>query len=303
MKQTFVDLFAGIGGFHFAATAHRMEGAMAAEIDPAAALQYERATGLHPEEDVCELDAQSIPDHDLLLAGFPCQPYSIIGNRLGLQDRRGAIVSEVFRILAEKKPSACVLENVRQLLTHGGGATVEFIRKTLSEIGYTVHLRVLNALDFGLPQKRERLFIVGFRSPAAAEGFAWPDPDPERTPLDTVLEDDDSIPPRYWLSPAIRSKVARLHSTELRPSIWHQNKGGNVSSHPFSCALRANASYNYLMVNGERRLTEREMLRLQGFPESFPIVGGYSQMRKQCGNAVPVPVASAVVGEVLRALN
>lgn len=117
-------------------------------------------------------------------------------------------------------------------------------------------------------------------------------------PLGEILEDDRKIDEKFYASERIRSRRASMHKSKIRPSIWHENKSGHISSYPFSCALRANGSYNYLLVDGKRRLTEREMLRLQGFPDSFKIVCNYSQTRKQAGNAVPVPIVKAMLKEL-----
>jgi DNA (cytosine-5)-methyltransferase 1 len=175
--------------------------------------------------------------------------------------------------------------------------------ETLKSLGYHADSRVLNALDFGVAQKRERIFIVGFRQP---RGFSWPRPQASPPSLDSVLEADEAVPDFYWASPAIRKSRRERRIGRATPrgrTIWHENKGGNVSALPYSCALRAGASYNYLLVDGKRRLTEREMLRLQGFPESFQIACGYSATRKQAGNSVAVPCVFAVVEQVLDSLS
>ena len=153
---------------------------------------------------------------------------------------------------------------------------------------------MLNALDFGLPQKRERVFIVGWRG---GGNFTWPESGLGFKPLGEILEPDADQ--KYYASERIRQNRRRLHTSKHSPSIWHENKSGNVSSYPYSCALRAGASYNYLLVNGERRLTPLEMLRLQGFPENFKIVCADSQIRKQAGNAVPVSVVERLVEQAL----
>ena len=295
MKRA-ADLFAGVGGFHFGARAAGCEVVWASEIDPHAARQYAAATGLEPAGDIRAVRAEDIPDHDLLTAGVPCQPYSIIGKGGGLDDPRGAVVEEVFRVLDAKRPEAVVLENVRRLETYDGGRALAYIRGVLEALGYSVRHRVLNALSYGLPQRRERLFIVGRRG--GMHGFEWPLP-LARPLLAALLEKD--VPPGYRLTDYARESLAVRHTAEGRPMIWHENKSGRVSSHEWSCALRADASANYLSVDGERHLTEREMLRLQGFPDSFPICGSYAQIRRQAGNAVPVSMAAAVIGAVLGA--
>jgi DNA (cytosine-5)-methyltransferase 1 len=254
--------------------------------------------GIEPWADVTKVDAGDVPEHDLLLAGFPCQPFSIIGGRLGFADTRGTLYFEIARIVEARRPRAFVLENVKMLARHDRGRTLQTILDTLEGLGYCASWRVLNALDFGLPQRRERTFIVGFDRPSA---FVWPEGGCRPRPLGELLE--EQAPARYWASPAIRAARSLQQSKDSEPTIWHENKSGHVSKHPFACALRAGASHNYLLVDGERRLTEREMLRLQGFPDDFRITGSYAQTRRQAGNAVPVPVARAVIAAALDALQ
>lgn len=304
----FVDLFCGIGGFHIAleqvcqewhTTPHCV---FACDIDPEARKTYEVNFGQYPHGDITEISADTIPDHDILLGGFPCQAFSICGDRRGFEDARGTLFFDIARILDAKRPATFVLENVKQLCGHDGGKTLRRILETLGELGYHTDWRVLNALDFGLPQKRERIFIVGFREP---HPFRWLTGSTPMKPLSEILESDEGVPEFYRASEMIRQ--ARLRRREGKktwgePTIWHENKGGNISAYPYSCALRAGASYNYLLVNGQRRLTEREMLRLQGFPDTFKIVGGYSTVRRHAGNSVAIPCVAAVLCNVLDAL-
>jgi DNA (cytosine-5)-methyltransferase 1 len=298
IKFTYIDLFAGIGGFHQAADALGGKCVFASEIDPEAKRAYAANYNMVPHGDITQIPASEIPDHDVLLAGFPCQPFSIIGKKLGFDDIRGTLFFEIARILKEKKPKIFVLENVKQLNTHNKGRTIKTILQTLESLDYKVYKDVLNALNFGLPQKRERTIIVGFLDNTV--DFSFPSLN-LRGKLEDVLENDDAVDPRYFASERIVKKRRAKHKSECYPGIWHENKGGNIASYPYSCALRAGASYNYLLVNGIRRLTPREMLRLQGFPDTFKIVCNDSQTRKQAGNAVPVNVIKAVLKETLRA--
>lgn len=175
------------------------------------------------------------------------------------------------------------------------------IRERLKELGYTIYYKILNALDFGLPQKRERIFIVGFREQIA---FDFPMGTGKYKPLSDILEPDDEIDDSFFASERIRkSRLKKCKIEPFYPSIWHENKGGNISVLPFSCALRAGASYNYLLVNGIRRPSSRELLRLQGFPENFKIVTNITQLRKQTGNSVAVPVVRAVAEKMQEALQ
>jgi DNA (cytosine-5)-methyltransferase 1 len=154
---------------------------------------------------------------------------------------------------------------------------------------------VLNALDYGLPQKRERVIIVGHREPIM---FSFPSPVKPFKPLSQILE--KKVDDKHYVSDYIYKKRKDKHKVSItKLSIWHENKSGNICSYPYSCALRAGASYNYLLVNGERRLTPREMFRLQGFPDSYKIVVADGQARKQAGNAVPVNLVKAVILKLL----
>ena len=298
MEFTYIDLFAGIGGFHQAADAFGGKCLFASEIDPAARKAYAANYGMTPQGDITKIDAADIPDHDVLFAGFPCQPFSIIGTRRGFDDTRGTLFFEIARILDAKKPRLFILENVKQLKGHDKGRTFARILQELDALGYNVSWKILNALDFGLPQKRERMIIVGFWNRLAK--FEFPRGEGAGK-LSDVLESDADVDPKHFASERIRRKRLERHASQYYPAIWHENKSGNISSYPYSCALRAGASYNYLLVNGVRRLTPREMLRLQGFPDSFRIVCTDFQTRKQAGNAVPVNVIRAVLREALRA--
>ncbi|MDE5831538.1 MAG: DNA (cytosine-5-)-methyltransferase [Desulfovibrio sp.] len=300
---SFIDLFAGIGGIRHGYEAEGPTCVFSSEIDERARDAYEANFGERPHGDITKIDAGAIPDFDILLAGFPCQAFSIIGKREGFANETcGTLFFDIERILKEKRPKAFMLENVRNLTAHDGGGTFSTIQKHLSALGYTVGAKILNALDFGVPQKRERIIIVGFLDPV---NFRFPDPLPERKrlSLNDILEKD---PPRkYFVRPAIReARLRRLKNPDYpRPYISHENIGGSVTPHPYSSALRAGASANYILINDERRPTERELLRLQGFPDTFKIVVPYSQLRKQCGNSVTVPVIRAVAGNMLEALR
>ena len=292
----FIDLFCGIGGFRFAAARvfekYNISGrcVFSSDIDGYAQESYAANFGERPFGDITQINENEIPDHDLLFAGFPCQPFSIIGLGKGFNDTRGTLFFEVARIIEAKKPHAFVLENVKQLVGHENGRTLKRILNVLVELGYHVDYKVLNALDCGLPQKRERVVIVGSAVPFAMD---WNIKVSDAKTLEDILEKE--VPKKYYASKTIVEKRAKAHQPKFHPSVWHENKSGNISSYPYSCALRANASHNYLLVNGERRLTPREMLRLQGFPDSFKIAVNDSQIRKQAGNAVPVNMIAGVL--------
>ena len=299
---TFIDLFAGIGGIRLGFEAVGGTCVFASENDPEAQAIYQHNFQHEPAGDIHLIDAEAIPDHTILTAGFPCQPFSIIGNKLGFADTRGTLFFEIERILVVKRPPAFLLENVRQLASHDQHRTLKVILQRLESLGYSVTWGILNALDFGLPQKRERTFIIGFHDP---NHYRLPvaNKTQAKTLLD-VLEDDTTIASQWFASDYIVQKrlASVQHKQQFFPSIWHENKGGNISILPFSCALRAHASFNYLLVNGRRRLTPREQLRLQGFPEWFEIYGSESSVRRLIGNSVAVPVVEAVAQSIVNTL-
>ncbi len=301
MTIKIIDLFAGIGGIRLGFEAHGCKCVFSSEWDADAQKMYEANHGHKPHGDITKIDPKNIPDHDILLGGFPCQPFSILGKSLGFADTRGTLFFNIEEILRIKQPYAFMLENVKQLRSHDKGRTLLIIRENLERLGYFVHIKVLNALDFGLPQKRERIIILGFKEDI---NFSFPTPLDSYQMLSHILEPDDAIDRSYFASEKIvANRLDKIKKTYSIPSIWHENKGGNISALPYSCALRAGASYNYLLVNGKRRLTSREMLRLQGFPETFKIVVSYQAMRKLTGNSVAVPVIEAVAGKMMEAIK
>lgn len=302
-RTKFVDLFCGLGGFRIALEKLRPHDrcVFSSDFDADSQKSYEANFGEKPFGDITKISETEIPGHDILLAGFPCQAFSICGDQKGFEDFRGTLFFDIARILQAKQPKAFVLENVKQIVSHGSGKTFARILETLENLGYQTHFKILNALDFGLPQKRERVFIVGFREP---KQFVWNLKKIPMKPLREILEKD--VAQNYYASERIKQNRQRSVEHKIIKddlTIWHENKGGNISPLPYSCALRSGASYNYLLVGGERRLTEREMLRLQGFPEDYKIVVGYQAMRKLAGNTVAIPCVEAVLRSVFEALE
>lgn len=299
----FIDLFAGIGGIRLGFESVGGHCVFSSEWDKDACKTYEANFGEVPAGDITQIDAKDIPDFDILLGGFPCQAFSIIGKKEGFENETcGTLFFDIERILKEKRPKAFMLENVRNLVAHNGGNTFQVIRTHLEALGYTVYAKVLNALDFGVPQKRERIIIVGFLDKV---DFTFPSPIPEseRKTLSDVLE--SNVADKYYVREAIReSRLARLKDLNYpKPYISHENMAGSITPHPYSSCLRAGASANYILINDERRPTEREMLRFQGFPEDFKVVVSYGKIKHQCGNSVAVPVIAAVAKQMIKALK
>ena len=302
-KYTFIDLFAGIGGIRLGFEAAGGHCVFSSEFDENACKTYEANFGEHPSGDITKIDAKDIPDFDILLGGFPCQAFSIIGKKEGFENETcGTLFFEIERILKEKQPKAFMLENVRNLTAHDKGNTFKVIRTHLEALGYTVYAKVLNALDYGVPQKRERIIIVGFKDNVP---FSFPEPVPmsERKTLKDILETD--VDEKYYVKERIRdSRLMRLKDPNYpKPYISHENMAGSITPHPYSSCLRAGASANYILINDERRPTEREMLRIQGFPDDFKIVVSYGHIKHQTGNSVAVPVIKAVAKQMIKALK
>lgn len=295
----FIDLFAGIGGIRIPFDELGYECVFSSEWDEYACQTYGANFAENPEGDITKIQEEDIPHFDICLAGFPCQAFSIMGKMQGFQDTRGTMFFEIERILKYHKPAAILLENVKQLTTHDKGRTFKTILDHLYNLGYFVKYKVLNALDFGLPQKRERIIIVGFRDENLINKFDF-EFEHKKYDLATILEDENKIPASCYASKNIREK--RIEAVKgkhiFNPSVWHENKSGNISILPYSCALRTGASYNYLLVNGERRFTSRELLRLQGFPDTYKIVVPDSEIRRQTGNSVAVPMIRMVARKI-----
>ncbi|MBR1921751.1 MAG: DNA (cytosine-5-)-methyltransferase [Kiritimatiellae bacterium] len=302
---TFIDLFAGIGGIRLGYQQLGGKCVFSSEWDSAAAKTYYYNFGERPHGDIQKIDPATIPDFDVLLAGFPCQPFSIIGDKEGFDhETQGSLFFSIEKILRTKKPKAFMLENVRNLTAHDKGRTFKVILSHLRDAGYDVHYKVLNALDYGVPQKRERIIICGFRKPV---DFKFPPPIPkeQRKTVADIIDDEAEHDKSLRVRPAIReSRLARLRDKNFpKPYISHENVAGAITPHSYSCALRAGASANYILINDERRPSPREMLRIQGFPDEFKIVVNYGQIRHQTGNSVAVPVIRAVAREVVSHLK
>ena len=299
----FIDIFAGIGGIRLGFESVGGHCVFSSEIDSNACKTYEANFHEHPSGDITKIQSDDIPEFNILLGGFPCQTFSIIGKKEGFKNETsGTLFFQIERILKDRRPEAFMLENVKNLTSHDKGRTFCIIRRHLEALGYHIYAKVLNSLDFGVPQKRERIIIVGFLDDV---DFSFPKPvaDSQKKTLSDILE--TNVPKKYFVRDEIRlSRLSKLREPNFpKPYISHENISGQVTPHPYSSCLRAGASSNYILINDERRPTERELLRLQGFPESFKIVVSYSQIRHQTGNSVTVPVIEAVARNMLDALK
>jgi DNA (cytosine-5)-methyltransferase 1 len=271
-----VSWCSGIGGFELgierAAKARDLavECAGYSDIDKNALAMYERQFPNHePQGDLTTIDPAYLPDIELFVAGFPCQAFSIAGKRAGFDDTRGTIFFHIARLLAAKLPQTFILENVRGLLSHDSGRTFGTILRTLDGLGYDVQWQVLNSKNFGLPQSRERVYIVGNLG---------------GTPRPQVFPLAGSRSPYSTVGLTTETAVARTLTAG-------GNSGGN---HSGMTVIRT--------PDGDRRLTARECERLQGFPDDWTAGFADGPRKKACGNAVSVPVVEAVAGPVLDVL-
>ena len=320
---TFIDLFAGIGGMRLSFQKLNGKCVFSSEWDAHAQVTYSTNFGEVPFGDITKIKAEEIPKHNILVAGFPCQAFSIAGFKGGFDDTRGTLFFDVARIIKAKKPEAFLLENVKGLVGHDKGKTLSVILRTLREdLGYYVpEPKVLNARDFGVPQNRERIFIVGFKNKDAADRFSYPMPSKAKKVVADIKE-KDVVPVKYYLSTQYLSTL-RAHRQR------HSDKGNGFGYEVISDDAIANAivvggmgrERNLLIdhrlteftpttnirgpVNreGVRKMTPREWARLQGFPDSFQIPVSDAQAYKQFGNSVAVPAVYATARALLRALR
>jgi DNA (cytosine-5)-methyltransferase 1 len=304
---TFIDLFAGIGGIRLAFEKFGGNCVFTSEWDSFAQITYKANFGHEPHGDITQIDAKQIPKHDILLGGFPCQPFSNAGLKRGFEDTRGTLFFDIARIIDYRKPSMLLLENVKGFLRHDKGRTLNVVEETLDELGYNVFYQVLNAKDFGVPQNRERIYIVGVnRRKLGNTRFVFPKPKFSKTKVGDILEID--VDPKYTLS----NKLWQGHKRRLKE---HREKGNGFGyslfnpDSPYTSTISAryykDGSEILIEQKGKnpRKLTPREAARLQGFPEKFIIPVSDTQAYKQFGNSVAVPVVTAIAKEMVKFLK
>lgn len=313
-KFKFIDLFAGIGGIRLAFQSNGGKCVFSSEWDAFAKKTYEANFGEVPFGDITQISEQDIPDHDVLLGGFPCQPFSIAGvskkNSLGrnhgfLDETQGTLFFDIARIIEHKKPKAFMLENVKNLVSHDKKRTFKIILNTLDKLGYNVHFKVLNG-KYYVPQNRERIIIVGFRKSIFKqnESFEFPDPQEASFQIRDILE--SSVDGKYTLSDKLWSYLQQ-HAKK------HKAKGNGFGfgltdldgiSRTISARYYKDGSEILIPQKGKnpRRLTPRECARLQGFPDTFIIPVSDNQAYKQFGNSVVTPLIQAVAKNITKEL-
>lgn len=313
-KFKFIDLFAGIGGIRLAYQNLGGKCVFSSEWDNFSKKTYEANFGEVPFGDITKISEESIPDHDVLLAGFPCQPFSIAGvskkNALGrkhgfLDETQGTLFFDIARIIKHKKPKAFMLENVKNLVSHDKGNTFKVIKNTLEELGYSVHFKVLNGKHF-VPQNRERILIIGFRNEifGGNENFTFPKLPEPKIKFKEILENE--VDTKYTLSDKLWNYLQDY-------AIKHKAKGNGFGFGLTDLdGISRTLSARYYKDGSEvlipqkninpRRLTPRECARLQGFPDEFVISVSDNQAYKQFGNSVTVPLMQAVGKQLVKSI-
>lgn len=306
-KLKAIDLFAGIGGMRLGFENAGFEFAYSNDFDPYACKTYRENFKEIDEKDIKHVDAYQIPDFDVLLGGFPCQPFSMIGKRKGLKDERGKSFFHIIKILSAKKPRAFVLENVKHLRLYDGGKVYERIKKNLEWSGYKVKEAVLDSKDFGVPQHRERLYIVGFLDHSI--DFKFPKPPFRPVSVGSILESNPDE--KFYLT-------EQSYKGLLNHKQRHAANGNG-----FGCVvLDTNGISNTIVAGnmgrernlikdkpnkknrmGIRKLTVRECARLQGFPEDFYFPVSDTRAYHQIGNAVTVNVAEKIAMSLKKSLS
>lgn len=299
----FIDLFAGIGGIRKGFEDKNTECVFSSEWDKYAAQTYEANYGEKPFGDITKIHEKEIPDHDILLAGFPCQPFSNIGKREGfLHTTQGTLFFEVLRILKEKRPQAFLLENVKGLVTHDNGNTFKVIQNALQEeLGYNIYFKILDAQDFGLPQRRERIIIVGFRPDLKVTNFKFPKGSKKRIPIKNILEDN---PIGYSISEHLQ-KSYLFKKDDGKPQVITKDSTIQVNTlvASYHKIQRLTGTFIKDGETGLRLYSQLEAKRLMGFPDDFIVPVSRTQMYRQFGNSVAVPVIKAVAKEVKKYLK
>ncbi|MBS1669551.1 MAG: DNA cytosine methyltransferase [Bacteroidetes bacterium] len=313
---TFIDLFAGIGGFRIPMQENKGKCVFTSEFNFHAQRSYELNFGEIPFGDITTLDLDIVPKHDVLTAGFPCQPFSISGKMKGFEDTRGTLIYNVFQIIEKRHPKVIFLENVKHLIHHDGGNTLKTILKDLEDLGYKVSWKLLNASDFGVPQNRERIIIIGHKSKKFDFTKLKTKPKPV---LKDILEiegefeflnepytilDDYKVQESGLIFIGYRNKSIR--KAGVRPGTIHLSRVHKQPNRIYSTdglhpALPSQESSGRFWIYHEgkvRKLTINECYRIMGFPDKFKKINNTGELYRQIGNSVCVPMVKEITKQI-----
>lgn len=310
----FIDLFAGLGGFRLALESFGAKCVYSNEWDKYAQEVYEMNFGEMPEGDITLVDENSIPDHDILCAGFPCQAFSISGKQKGFEDSRGTLFFDVARIVKAKNPKVVFMENVKNFASHDNGNTLKIVRNIMIDLGYDFYSDVLNSLDFGIPQKRERIYMVCFRKDLNINNFTFPKPFKLSTFVEDLLLPDDDVSNLIINRPDMVLKDTEIKENSNKTiRIGTVGKGGQGERiySPKGIAITLSAygggvfskTGGYLVNGKTRKLHPRECARIMGYPDTYLIHPSSNQAYKQFGNSVVVNVLQYITKNMGEALN
>jgi len=296
----FIDLFAGIGGMRMALEDNGGKCVFSSEWDKDARKTYEANFSDIPDGDITKIEARKIPDHDLLSAGFPCQPFSSIGQRAGFKHKtQGTLFYDVLRIINAKRPSSILLENVKGLTTHDKGNTFRVIRESLIEAGYEIYFRILDAADYGVPQIRKRIYIVGFDKSKFRKKpeFYWPKSQANIVGVGKFIENDIQ---NHGISKHLQKTYIYKHD-DGRPQVVSGKSDFPVKTlvSTYHKIQRLTGTFVSDGSTGLRLLTANECTAIMGFPKGFKIPVSRTQMYRQLGNSVALPVVRAIAREIL----
>lgn len=316
-----IDLFAGIGGIRLGfdlAFKDKIETVFISEWDEKAQETY-RANfddDIEIMGDITKINEKDIPEHDILLAGFPCQAFSLAGQKKGFEDARGTLFFDVARIVKFHQPKVVFAENVKNLVNHDRGRTFKVIKEILTDLGYTVFYKVLNSKDFGVPQNRERIYIVAFRNDIAPFNFNFPEKTDDTKVIADIIEGEETST-KYYLSTVYLESLRkhRKRHEEKGNGFGYEVRGHDSIAGAIVCGgmgrernlivdKRLTDFTPVTHIKGEvnkeyiRRMTPREWARLQGFPDNFKLVVADTHLYKQFGNSVTVPVIEAIAEQI-----
>ena len=313
-NKKFIDLFCGLGGFRLALESYGAKCVFSSDIDKYVSETYEENFGTNPISDITKIDEKDIPSHDILCAGFPCQAFSISGKQRGFEDTRGTLFRDVVRIAKYHQPELLLLENVKNLQKHDNGKTFNVIKENIEKIGYNMYFKVLNASNYGVPQARERIYMVCIRKDLDNKNYKFPLPLKETKCVNDILLNDDNKTKKYIIhKPYIlkeEEQQLKMFDVYTKPKrIGTVNKGGQGDRiyDTFGQAITLSAEGGgtgsktglYFIDNEVRKLHPRECARLMGYPETYIINKSDNQAQKQFGNSVVVDVLQYIVKSVI----